>query len=97
MGGRVATPALDAKTLSNSCPVWKRVREGLEVASRSLPVVAMGSVPHIDRREGLSPGDPNRSCPVTRSHATYLTMSIAGGAERLQSQQAQFTVEEPQP
>jgi len=23
-----------------------------------LPVVAMGSIPHIYRREGLSPGDP---------------------------------------
>lgn len=29
------------------------------VAGHSLPVVAMGSVPHIYRREGLSPGDPN--------------------------------------
>jgi len=29
------------------------------VASHRLPVVAMGSIPHIYRREGLSPGDPN--------------------------------------
>jgi hypothetical protein len=28
------------------------------VADHSLPVVAVGSVPHIYRREGLSPGDP---------------------------------------
>jgi hypothetical protein len=27
-------------------------------ADHSLPVVAVGSVPHIYRREGLSPGDP---------------------------------------
>ena len=29
------------------------------VASLALPVVAVGSVPHIYRREGHSPGDPN--------------------------------------
>ena len=29
------------------------------VAGHSLPVVAMGSIPHIYRREGLSPGDPD--------------------------------------
>jgi len=28
-------------------------------ASHRLPVVAMGSIPHIYRREGHSPGDPN--------------------------------------
>ena len=37
----------------------QRVRERPGVAGHSLPVVAMGSVPHIYRREGLSPGDPN--------------------------------------
>ena len=37
----------------------QRVRERPGLAGHSLPVVVMGSVPHIDRREGLSPGDPN--------------------------------------
>ncbi len=26
----------------------------------------------FDRREGLSPGDPSRSCPMSRSHTTYV-------------------------
>ncbi len=44
---------------SGERPLYQRVRERPGVAGHSLPVVAMGSVPHIDRREGLSPGDPN--------------------------------------
>jgi len=39
------------------------VRERPGVTGHSLPVVAMGSIPHIDRREGLSPGDPQPKLP----------------------------------
>lgn len=42
------------------------------VVSHSLPVVAMGSIPHIYRREDRSPGDPNRSCPSRGNHAVRL-------------------------
>jgi len=51
-----------------------------------LPVVAMGSIPHIYRREGLSPGDPNQSCPVPRNHAACFPTSIPVRTEFLQGQ-----------
>lgn len=51
-----------------------------------LPFVAMGSIPHIYRREGLSPGDPNQSCPVARNHAACFPTSIPIRTEFLQSQ-----------
>ncbi len=57
----------------------------------------MGSIPHIYRREDLSPGDPNRSCPVTRNHAACLTMSVAVRTKLLQCQQAKFAPEIPHP
>lgn len=37
----------------------QRVRERPGVSGLPLPFVAMGSFPHIYRREGLSPGDPD--------------------------------------
>ena len=62
--------------------------------SLPLPVVAMGSIPHIYRREGHSPGDPDRSCPeVPRSHATRFAMLVPGGAEFLQREQSKFPTE----
>ena len=51
-----------------------------------LPFVAMGSIPHIYRREGLSPGDPNQSCPVPRNHAACFPTSIPVRTEFLQGQ-----------
>ena len=55
----------------------------------------MGSVPHIYRREDLSPGDPNRSCPGTRNHAACLTVSIAVRTKLLPCQQAEFAPKVP--
>jgi hypothetical protein len=63
------------------------------VNGHSLPVVAVGSIPHIYRRAGLAPGDPNRSCPVTRNHAACLTMLIAVLAKRFQGQQPNLATE----
>ncbi len=51
-----------------------------------LPVVAMGSIPHIYRREGLSPGDPNQSCLTTRNHAARFPTSIPIRTKFLQGQ-----------
>ena len=62
----------------------QRVRERPGVAGLPLPFVAMGSIPHIYRREDLSPGDPNNSCPVTGNHTACLAMSVAVGTEFLQ-------------
>ena len=42
-----------------------------------LPVVAMGSIPHIYRREGLSPGGPRRGCPVSGNDSAYVAMGVA--------------------
>ena len=62
----------------------KRVRERPGIAGLPLPFVAMGSIPHIYRREDLSPGDPNSSCPVTGNHTACLAMSVAVGTKFLQ-------------
>ncbi len=62
----------------------ERVRERPGVAGLPLPIVAMGSIPHIYRREDLSPGDPNSSCPVTGNHTACFAMSVAVGTEFLQ-------------
>ena len=37
--------------------------KGEAVSGHSLPVVAVGSIPHIYRRAGLAPGDSNGRCP----------------------------------
>ena len=74
---------------------WVRERPG--APGHSLPVVAVGSVPHIYRREGHSPGDPNRSCPMTGNHAACLAMSISVRTKLLQGQQSKFTAEESHP
>ena len=36
----------------------------------------MGSIPHIYRREGLSPGDPAEVAPNEESHIARFTMGI---------------------
>ena len=63
------------------------------VSGHPLPIVAVGSIPHIYRREDLSPGDPNRRCPMTRNHAACLTMGIAVRAKLFQGQQPNLATE----
>jgi len=73
---------------------WReRVRERPGFAGLPLPFVAMGSIPHIYRREDLSPGDPNQSCPVAGNHTACMAMNIAAGTELLQGQKAEFAPE----
>ena len=44
-----------------------------------LPVVAMGSLPHIYRREGRSPGDPCGVAPFGGSQPLYFSRSVSLG------------------
>src|SRR5690606_4544352 len=48
-------------------------------------------------REGLSPGDPDRSCPEAGSRVARLTMLIVAHAKLFQRQQAELAVEVPRP
>ena len=58
-------------TLKGLCNAGVRKRVRRRLFSLHLPVVAMGSFPHIYRREGHSPGDP---CDVAPDWGKLLTM-----------------------
>jgi len=53
-----------------------------------LTVAAMGSIPHIVRREGPSPGDPRWTRPVAGNDTMHLAMHAAHGTELLERQQS---------
>ena len=57
----------------------------------------MGSIPHIYRREGLSPGDPRRGCPVSGNDFAYVAMGVAICAKCFQGQESEFSSEIPAP
>jgi hypothetical protein len=81
-----------------SAEPWRLTQRVGRRQSLRPPVVAMGSIPHIYRREGHSPGDPDRSCPDTsRSHSTRLAMSVYHGAELFQREQSELPAKERDP
>ena len=60
-----------------------------------LPVVAMGSVPHIYQRAGLALGYPYSDCHVSWDDSPRFTIFISVRAELFECQQSKFLAEVP--
>jgi hypothetical protein len=60
-----------------------------------LPVVAMGSIPHIYQRAGLALGYPYSDCHVSWDNSPRFTIFISVRAELLKCQKPKFLAEVP--
>ena len=67
----------------------------VEVMSLYLPVVAMGSFPHIYQRAGLALGYPYSGCHVSWGNSSCFTILIFVRAELFQCQEPKFLAEVP--
>ena len=67
----------------------------VEAMNLYLPVVAMGSFPHIYQHAGLALGYPYSGCHSSWDNMTCFTMLIFARAELLQGQETKFLAKVP--